>query len=162
MELQKAVANKFNYFKRLIQLGETTIEALRESVYIRNGAIFGLDKKKREHDNDIDGLIARINKKEKEEQPTNTSVDLLIKEILGGFNKGERSAEYGRHPLEIIFGPVPSISANRPVNEEKSKELTELTKSSDEDIKTEDTKIEKKKYVRKPRRKKDSPSKNDN
>ena len=105
LELQKKIASKFNYFKRLIQLGEITIDELSKSVFARNGAIFGLDKKKRDEEKDIDGLITRIHKKEQEKQSQvqmGLGVDRLIKEILGELNGGSVS----RHPLEIIFSPI--------------------------------------------------------
>jgi hypothetical protein len=145
MELQQSIFKKFNYFKRLIQIGESTLEELHESVLRKNGAIFGVEKQKRKED-DIDELVEKINEKDlikKEQKIAQFGVNKLIQQLLLDLHSEQIKSGKILPSVESLFS-IPSTQKTQ--ENEEQPQVSNIDKSEKNEIA--------KKVNRKPRKKK--------
>lgn len=99
-DIQCEIIERFNYFKGLIQSGETTLEDLQQDVSQRNGAIPQLAKEDSEVVNDLIEDVNFDNEKVRQLQTAAKRVSMIMNELI--FRAETLSQETGIGPDELL------------------------------------------------------------
>ena len=88
IDFQKEVLKKFNYFKKLVQTGEITLDELEDDVVSRNGPFYVEPEK---HIDDLDKFVEDYDKAESEklkepEMVTDSSLGSILRDIVSDFS----------------------------------------------------------------------------
>jgi len=135
VSIQKAIAQKFNFFKRMIQNGECTIEELQQLVIMRNGPI-PHENKNKSFDESLE-LVLKNSQVEKDSskssQYPNAIQDILHKIMEDIVEKNQSDSSDSSDV--VIRGPffIPATPNSQSIeNPERSKDLKETKDAKNE------------------------------